>query len=77
MNLYFFARNTKREYYDVPANSEAEARASLSDENDDPIRFYSGRRFNDEDDSPFELIDIEYDDEDEPEVPLDTLTGAK
>lgn len=53
---YFFARNVERCYFEVKAESEAEARALLEQS---PWDFQQGSRVMDEDESPFDLIDIE------------------
>lgn len=59
MKTFYFARNTLRKYYDVKAETEEEARRIL--ENERP--YYSGRRFMDAEESPFELIDSSWEDE--------------
>ena len=56
MPKFIFARNITREYYEVPAVSEAEARTRLEQ---DEMPYRHGARSTDYDEAPFELVDIE------------------
>lgn len=53
MKNYSFARNARREYFEVQANSEEEALALLEE---GEMEYYTGRQDSGED---FELIDID------------------
>ena len=59
MPVFNFARNTLREYWDVPAATEEEARAKLEASLEGLDEFRSGSRPTDEDECPLELIDVE------------------
>lgn len=55
-HTYYFARNVERCYFEVKAESEAEARVLLEQ---NPWDYKEGSREMDDDESPYELIDVE------------------